>query len=113
MWRLTALPFPESDAVFAFVLTSPLISPRSVFLYLALFLQELEAVVVSTRENRGGSAQHATRKEEEEEEEKEEEVVVFTRDSVTSEDPPNTHQAQPRPLKPQVRLSVCVASVHA
>ena len=50
-------------------------------------------------------------REDDDDDEKEdtEEEAVFARESITSEDPPNAHQAQHRP-KP--RLDKCVASVH-
>ena len=46
---------------------------------------EEEVVVAYTRENRGGSAQHATRATQMEE-------AVFIRASISKEDPSNAHQ---------------------
>ena len=42
-----------------------------------------------------------------------EEEAVFIRESITNEDPPNTHQVSgAAPTKTMVRLSECIASVH-
>ena len=54
--------------------------------------------MVFTRENRGGSAQHATRVTLLQEEEEEEEAVFISVVN-TNEDPPNAHQAQHRPVQ--------------
>ena len=62
--------------------------------------EEVVVVVVFTRENRGGSAQHATRATPTRSSHGPmEEEAVFIRGVNTNEDPPNAHQAQHRPVQ--------------
>ena len=66
--------------------------------------QQVKQVVLLERTSTGASTGNNTSTASDEGEEE----SVFTRESITNEDPPNAHQAQHRP-KP--RVDECVASV--